>query len=211
MAYTYTTLKTAITDTLETTETTFVANLDRFIVAGENRILMEAELELFKKNATATTGVGTKYLAMPTDYLAPYSLDLTYSGVTDDVILKDLEFVRDYAKGASAGRPKYFAPYDISTFLLAPSTDVAYTAELHYFYRPTSIVSAGTTWLGTNAPEALFYAAIIEAYKFLKGEGDLMNEYKESYLQYLARLKNFAEGKENSDAYRLGTLRTRAT
>jgi hypothetical protein len=211
MAYTYTTLKQAIQDTAESTETTFVNNLDRLIQAAEDRVLMEAELELFKKNATATTGVGTKYLAMPTDYLAPYSMEMTYNGVTDDVILKDLEFVKDYAKGASAGRPKYFAPYDISTFFLAPSTDVAYTAELHYFYRPTSIVTAGTTWLGTNASNALFYACMVEAGVFLRNEADTMQTYQTMYLQYLARLKNLAEGKENSDAYRLGTLRTRAT
>lgn len=208
--WTYTTLKQAIQDTLENAETTFLSNLDLIIKRSEERVFTEAELEAFKKNATATTGIGTKYLSMPTDYLSPYSMETTYNGITDDVILKDLEYVSDYARGAAPGRPKYYAPYDISTFRFAPATDVAYLVELHYYYRPTSIVSAGSTWLGTNGPNALFYACLVEGYVFNKGEADMLQTYQTQYGEALMRLKNLAEGKENSEAYRLGTLRTRA-
>ena len=76
MAWTYTTLKSAIQDYLETTETTFVNNLGVIVQQAEDRILKTAQLPAFRKNVTGTTTDGTAYLTMPSDFLAPYSLAL---------------------------------------------------------------------------------------------------------------------------------------
>ena len=81
-------------------------------------------------------------------------------------------------------------------------------AELHYFYRPTSIttVDTGTTWIGDNATDALLYACLVEAYTFMKGEADIIKMYSDRYMESISRLKNYAEGMEDRDAFRSGKL-----
>ena len=90
---------------------------------------------------------------------------------------------------------------------MAPTPDTAYTIELHYFYRPTSLTAGadgGTTWLSTNAPYALLYGSLIEAYTFMKGEPDVIQNYTNLYMQYLERVKDLGEARENTDGYRVG-------
>jgi hypothetical protein len=211
MGWTYTTLKQAIQDFSEYAESTFTANLDNFIKSAEERLLYAVELDVFKKNATGTCGVGSKYLAVPTDYLAPFALKMTYGGTDSYVMLKDVEWVADHSIGGATGRPKYYAPYDVDNFILSPTPDVAYVAELSYFYRPESIVTAGSTWLGDNAEQALLYACLVEAYIFMKGEKDIIDEYKMRFNEAVMRLKNHGEARENSDAYRYGIMVQRKT
>ena len=106
--------------------------------------------------------------------------------------------------------PRYYAPYDVSSFILAPVPDAAYAVELNYFYRPVSITAStdGTTWLGTNAPNALLYACLVESYIFMKGEQPIISLYEARYAESIARLKNYGEGLENTDTYREGLVRT---
>ena len=95
-------------------------------------------------------------------------------------------------------------------FLLAPTPSSAYDVELHYYYKPPSIIQTSTSWLGDNAEEALLYATLFEAYTFMKGEPDVLNTYNQRYAEAISRLKNFGEGRENTDAYRDGLIRVRA-
>jgi hypothetical protein len=207
--YTYTTLKQAIQDFTDNTETVFVSQIDNFIQNAEERILKEANLQEFRKNATTLTTSGGQYLAKPIDWLFTYSFSLV-DGNNDKVFLlhKDVNFLQDYWPTATdTGMPKYYADYDSTNFLFAPTPAAAYTAELHYFYRPTSIVSAGTSWLGTNAGPALLYASLVEAYTFMKGEQDMLQMYNNRYLEALDRLKNLGEGQSTNDQLRRGQIR----
>ena len=97
----------------------------------------------------------------------------------------------------------------MNTFILAPTPSADFTTELHYFYRPTSITatSDGTSWLGDNAADALLYASLVEAYIYMKGEQDMIQLYTQRFQESILRLKNYAEGLENSDNYREGMLR----
>jgi hypothetical protein len=122
------------------------------------------------------------------------------------VMLKDVEWVVDHALGGATGRPKYYAPYDVDNFILSPTPDVAYTAELAYFYRPESIVTASTTWIGDNAEQALLYACLVEAYIYMKGEKEVIDEYKMRFNEAAVRLKDHGEARENKDAYRYGIM-----
>ena len=158
MSYTFTTLKTAIQDYTQNTETTFVSNLSGFIKNAEERIFKEVDLDYFRKNATGTMASGNQYLAMPTDYLASFSLSFT-DGSSDKKFLlqKDVNFLQTYTPNSStSGEPLYYSPFDYQNFILAPTPDSNYSTELHYYYRPTSITASGdgTSWLGTNAPDA---------------------------------------------------------
>jgi len=210
MSFTYAELKTAIQDYTENTETTFVNNLDVFIKNTEERILKIAQLEVFRKNQTGNMTIGNQYLALPSDYLAPFSLSFTSNGNKEFVLFKDVNFVQSFnPNNSSTGAPRYYAQFDIENFILGPTPDAAYDVELHYFYRPASLTSggdSGTTWLSTNASVALLYGSLIEAYTFMKGEADLVQNYTQRFTEALSRVKNFGESQEVTDAYRTGLI-----
>ena len=201
--YTYTTLKQAIQDYTDNTETTFVSQLDSFIQNAEERILKTAPLEVFRKNATANMTVSNKYLPKPSDWLFTYSISII-DGNSDHKFLlnKDVNFVQDYWPTASdTGEPKYYADFDVSNIIITPTPDAAYTTEIHYYYRPASITSAGTTWLGTNAGPALLYGSLVEAYTFMKGEPDMLQLYEKYFVEALQRINAFANV-EGNDFFR---------
>ena len=208
MSWTFTTLKTAIQDYTQNTETTFVTNLPTLIVQAENRIIKPVELPNFRKNVTGTLTSGNPYLSTPSDYLYPFSLAVLDSSNNYDYLLnKDVSFIREaYPTASTTGSPKFYAQFDDDTFIVAPAPDANLTVELHYFYIPESITvaSSGTSWLGTNATEALLYSSLVEAYTFMKGEPDILSGYENRFKEALGRLTLESDGYNRRDAYRDG-------
>lgn len=210
MAWTYATLVQAVKDFTEYDETTFNDNIDTFIRNCEERLLYSVDLDVFRRNATASTSIGNKYLAVPSDFLSPFSMSVTASGSTLFLLNKDVEYLQEYNPTGATGVPKYYALFDINNFLLAPTPAAVYTVELHYYYKPASIVDTGTSWLGDNAEQALLYGTLFEAYSYMKGDADLLSLYNQRFAEAMTRLKNFGEGRENIDAYRDGLIRVKA-
>lgn len=211
MSFTFDQLKTAIQDYTENDETTFVNNLSLFIRAAEERILKNVQLTLFRKNASASTVNGNKYLAVPADFLAPFSLSL--EGADGDKFFlefKDTSFLQTYTPDdTTTGAPRYYSDYDVSNFMMAPTPNAVYSAELHYFYRPTSLTAgagSGTTWLSINAELALLYGSLVEAYTYMKGEVDILQNYGQRFQESLIGLKRLGEAKETTDEYRRGKV-----
>ena len=208
MSFTYAQLKTAIQDFSENSETSFVNNLPVFIRAAEERIFKLVDLENFRKNALATMTTSNKYLAAPSDFLSAFSLSISNAGSSEFLLIKDVNFLQQYWPAASStGTPKFYALFDDSNFLIAPTPDSDYNVELHYYYRPASLTDgseSGTTWLSVNAPNALLYGSLVEGYIYMKGEQDVMGAYEKRFQESLMRLKDFAEARENTDAYRKG-------
>ena len=210
MSFTYATLKTAIQNYTENDETTFTNNLDIFIKNAEERILKNAELSLFRKNVSGSMTSSNQYLGCPTDFLAPFSLSYTSSSVKNFLDFKDVNFVQTFNPNSSTtGSPRYYAQFDVDSFILAPTPDSSYTSELHYFYRPASLTagaSDGTTWLSTNAIQAMLYGSLIEAYTFMKGEPDLMQEYEKRFSEAMVAVKMLGESKEVTAQYSAGMV-----
>ena len=208
MSFTYAQLKTAIQDFCENDETSFVSNLPVFIEAAEERIFKLVDLEYFRKNASASMTASNKYLAAPSDFLASFSLSVSVSGSKQFLLIKDVNFLQEYWPDASStGVPKFYALFDDSNFLIAPTPADNYDVELHYYYRPASLTAggdSGTTWLSINAPNCMLYGSLVEAYIYMKGEQDIAGQYEQRFQESLLRLKDFAEGRENYDAYREG-------
>ena len=210
MAYTFTTLKTAIQDYTQNTETTFVSQLSRFILNAEERILKEAQLDVFRKNASGVTTSGNKYLSKPSDFLAQNSLSVISSSENKFLLYKQVTFLQDYNPNpATTGLPLYYADWNDQSFLLSPTPDANYNVELHYFFRPVSITASGdgTSYLGNNAELALLYGSLVEAYTFMKGEADLLQLYNTRFQESLQRIKNLGEGLQTRDQYRYDRLR----
>jgi hypothetical protein len=215
MSFTLATLKTAIKDYTDNTETSFDTNLPNFIKAAEEKIFKGVDLDIFRKNVTSAFTSSDQFLTVPNDYLASFSLQITTSGSESFLLQKDVNYLREYTPASTTtGLPKYYARFDTDNFIVAPTPDSNYTLELHYYYRPASLTAggdSGTTWLSTNAPFALLYGSLIEAYYYMKGEPDVIAQYEKNYVFYLQRLKDLGEARENEDAYRQGLPRARRT
>ena len=214
MSFTLTTLKQSIQDWTENDETTFVGELDFFIKNAEERIFKSVDLDYFIKNVTGDMTSGNKFLQKPSDFLASNSLSYVKNSENIFLLHKDVNFIQEYtANPATTGSPIYYAQFDVNNFILAPTPDSNYSVEIHYYYRPASLTTdnSGTTWISTNAPDALLYACLIEAYTFMKGENDLIQLYNSRYAEAISRLKTFAEGRNYSDEYRDGQVRQAKT
>jgi len=211
MSFTYDQLKQAVQDYTENDETSFVNNLPVFIRQAEERILKSVQLSFFRKNVTGNMTSSNKYLAVPSDFLAPFSLSFVDSS-SDHVFLdfKDVDFVQSFnPNSATTGNPRYYAVFDVDNFVLGPTPDSAYAVELHYFYRPASLTAgsgSGTTWLSENAELTLLYGTLIEAYIYMKGEPDIMAQYEKRFVEAIQGLKMFGEAKEVTDEYRTGKV-----
>ena len=144
MSWTFTTLKSAIQDYTQNTETSFVSNLPTFIVQAEDRIIKSVELPNFRKNVTGTFTASNQYLSTPSDYLYPYSLAVLDSDSNYSYLLNtDVSFMREaYPLASTTGTPKHYAQFDDNTFIVGPTPNANFTTELHYFYVPHSITVA---------------------------------------------------------------------
>lgn len=212
----YTALKANIQDVCENTFTD--SQLALFVQQAEQKIYNSVQLANLRKNVTGTLTAGNKYLSAPTDFLSTYSLAVVdESGDFHYLLNKDVNFIREaYPNQSGTGLPKYYAIFgprsdyeNELSFILGPTPDVAYTAELHYYYYPESIVVTGETWLGDNFDSALLNGSLVEAIRFMKGETDLIQFYNEMFIQSMSLLKNLGDGKQRMDAYRDGQVRNK--
>lgn len=209
MAWTYTSLKTALQEYLQTDESTFVSNLPVIVKQAEDRILKSVQLPDFRKNATGVFTVDDKYLATPDDFLSPYSIAVGASASTTSsqtfLLFKNVNFMREaYPDPTTTGQPKHYSIFNDDFFIVAPTPDIGYFVEVHYFHRPASIVDASTSWLGDNAEATLFSGCLLEAYIFLKGDVDLLEVYAARYEDSLNKLNVLAEMRNKTDEFRNG-------
>jgi hypothetical protein len=211
MSFTLTTLKQSIQDWTENDETTFVNELDFIIKNAEERILKSVDLDFFRKNVTGGFTTGNKFLQKPSDWLANFSLSFVNSSSENVFLLqKDVNYLQEFHPNpSSTGTPRFYASFDVNNFIIAPTPNSNFNVEVHYYYRPASLTTddSGSTWISTNAPDALLYATLIEAYTFMKGENDLLQLYTARFTEAISRLKIYAEAKENTDAYREGLVK----
>jgi len=183
--------------------------VDTFIMMAEGRILRDIDLDVFKKESTGTTTIGTKSLGAPSDILTHRYLMLTVDGEQRFLDFRDTSFIKEYwPDGTETGVPKYYAVWDHNTLILAPTPDDAYTVEIGYIYRPAQLSSSNTTtWISTNAPEALLYACLIQAYSYTKGPLEMLQYYENAYKQAIQGLGIEQQGRRRRDEYRDGMVR----
>jgi hypothetical protein len=210
----YTELKTNIADICENTFT--ADEYAMFTKQTEQRVYNTVQIANLRKNVTGAITSGNKYLSCPDDFLSTYSIAVfSNTGPYSYLINKDVNFIREaYPTPTDTGTPKYYAIFGPQSanvtelsFILGPTPDANYSTELHYYYYPESIVTAGTTWLGDNFDSVLLNGALVEAIRFMKGEPDLVKLYQDMYVQSVTLLKNLGDGKQRMDAYRDGQVR----
>ena len=194
--------------------------IDTFIKQAEQRIYNSVQFPSLRKNVTGSTSSGNKYLSCPGDYLSTYSMAvIDATGAYEYLLNKDVNFIRQAYPNPTTdtGIPKYYAIFGPTvagttvtnelSFILGPTPDAVYGVELHYYYYPETIVTAGTSWLGDNMDIVLLYGSLVEAYTYMKGEPDMMSLYNQKYMEALNLAKRLGDGLERSDAYRSGQAR----
>ena len=196
------------------TENTFqTVDINTFITQAEQRIYNSVQLPALRKNVTGSLTSGNKYLATPSDWLSTFSLAVINANNEYLYLLnKDVNFIRQSFPDTDSdfyGQPQYYAVFDNNTFIVGPTPDANYNAELHYFYYPESIttVVGGQTWLGDNFSSVLLYGSLLEAYIYMKGEADIIAEYQKRYDEAMQLLVQLGDGKNRQDSYRSGQVR----
>jgi len=202
----YTELKANVEDICEQT---FTADQHAmFAEQAEQKIYSTVQIPALRKNQTGTLTTGNKYLTMPSGMLYVFSLAIISGNNYTYLLDKDSNFIREaYPNPATTGTPQHYAIFDETSFIVGPTPDANYAAEIHFGYYPQSIVTAGTTWLGTNFASALLNGTLLDAIRFQKGEPDMVALYEKMYVQALALLKNLGDGKLREDTYRSGQVR----
>lgn len=218
----YTQLTAAICDYTQNFDQDFIDNIPVFVKQAEQRIYNTVQFPSLRKNVTGSTSTNNKYLSTPADFLAVYSLAvIDPAGAYEFLLNKDVNFIRQaYPTPTSTGIPKYYALFGPTTtndadpvitnelsLILGPTPGAVYSVELHYYYYPESIVTAGETWLGDNFDSVLLYGALVEAVTFMKGEADMVQLYNTKYTEALGLAKRLGDGMERQDAYRSGQYR----
>tara|TARA_Y100000114_G_scaffold61364_1_gene56284 strand:+ start:2552 stop:3238 length:687 start_codon:yes stop_codon:yes gene_type:complete len=129
----------------------------------------------------------------------------------------DTTFIDEYATERSTsdsnftGEPKYWANWDATTLIVAPTPNAAFTVEMWYNETPERLGngSSGTstsTFISTNAPEVLLYGVLSEAYSYLKNTQD-MQLYTQKFQTALEAFANEQMGRKRRDEYENGVLR----
>ena len=214
MSFTLATLKTAIQDYLEVSETTFTNQLNTFIKESEDRIFSFVQLPDQRKNVQGNLTSGNRFLATPTDFYAPMSLAIISSSTYDYLDYKHPSFIKEFSPGTTQGTPKYYSLFDETSFEISPIPDSNYTVELHYLNKPGSLTSgsdSGTTTLSADYADALLYGALVEGAIFLKEPPEIVAQFEGRFKEAIARMKNISEGRGTRDEYRYDSVRSSVT
>lgn len=219
----------AYAENYDTSSGGFVDNIPVFVQQAEQRIYNTVQIPALRKNVTGTFSINNQYLSLPNDYLATYSLAVIDAGGNYNFLLnKDVNFLREAYpatvlvgssyQGTPGGLPQYYALFGSQygninelSLIVAPTPNANYTVEMHYFYYPESIVTAGTTWLSDNFDTVLLYGSLLEADTFMKSDNDTITYHKDRYTEALSLLKRLGDGLERGDAYRDGQAKVRVT
>jgi hypothetical protein len=203
----YTELTTNIEDICEHTFT--ADQLAMFTKQAEQLIYATVDLPAMRTNQTGTSTINNKYLTMPTNMLYVYSVAVIDGASSYTYLInKDVSFIREaYPVSATTGMPVHYGIFGETTFILGPTPDASYNMEIHFAEYPESIVTASTTWLGTEFDSALLNGALVQAIRFQKGEPDMVAMYEKLYVQAVALLRNMGAGRLETDTYRSGVVR----
>jgi hypothetical protein len=191
-----------------------------FVEQAEERIYNSVQIPALRKNVTGTLTANNKYLSCPNDFLSVFSMAVIQADGSYEYLLnKDVNFIRAaYPVPTETGTPKYYAlfgpQYTLGTelsFILGPTPNANLGVELHYFFYPESITTAGTSWLGDNYDPILLYGALREAYVYMRGEADMIANIEAKYREAFEQLKRLGDGLERGDAYRDGQAKVKVT
>jgi hypothetical protein len=183
--------------------------INTFVTMAENRILRDIDLDVFKREDVGALSTNNRFLTAPNEILTHRYMMVVVAGERIFLDFRDQSFMREYWPDyTETGVPKYYSVWDQNTFSVAPTPNQNYQVQLGYIYRPAQVSSTNqTSWISTNAPEALLYACLIQAYSYTKGPPEMLAYFENSYKQAIQGLGIEQNGRRRRDEYRDGMLR----
>ena len=168
----YSSLVEDIQQYLERTDDATIAQIPRFIMLAEQVIASQIK---FLGNLTVNTSnmvIATATIDKPARWHKTISMNVTVDGKRQPVFLRKYEYLREYAPDPSVqGTPKFYADYDYTHWLVAPTPDTAYDYEVLYYERVQPLDSTNqTNWFTIYAPQAMLYGSLLQAMPFLKND-----------------------------------------
>lgn len=187
---TYDSLVENIQSYLERSDTATLEKIPLFIMLAEQVIATQIK---FLGNLTVNTSAMVANQAIvdkPARWHKTVSMNVTVAGERKPVLLRKYEYLREYWPNPSAsGEPKFYADYDYTHWLVAPTPDAAYNFEVLYYERVQPLDSSNqTNWFTIYAPQALLYGSLLQAMPFLKND-ERMAMWQQQYDLIINTLK----------------------
>mgnify|MGYP000306106151 CR=1 FL=1 len=216
MAYTLTNLQDDIKDYTEVDSTVFsTAVLNTIIKNAENRVYRESDSDDNRFYATSNLVTGNRYVTIPSDLRIIRYIQLKDSNNKQVFLEKrDTSFMSEFynTPATQSGLPRYYANWDANFWVVAPTPDSTYEITLAYVKQPTSLtdssVSSTGTYVSNKYQDLLLYAALVEAYGYLKGPTDMLQYYEGSYQRALQSYSIEQQGRRRRDEWQDGVIRT---
>lgn len=208
----YTELVDIINQTIQSDdEQEFEDNIENFVRMAEDQILKHVQLPLMTKTATTTCNVGSQYITLPDDYIAPLYIAIVDGNNHSLLIQKDSSWlIAAYPATAPGDQaiPRYYSVDDENSVRFRPVPDQAYTVEFEYSHKPDSLVDAidgngdpTTTWISLRMRPALVNGALMHAAIFI-GDDARAAQFKEQFLNELGITKLEQQDKARTDRRR---------
>ncbi len=218
MAYTLTNLQDDIKSYTEVDSSVFsTAILNTIIKNAENRIYREVDSDDNRFYATSNLQSGSRYVTIPSDLRSIRYVQIKDSTVTPNVQYflekKETSYMATFydTPSTAEGLPKYYANWDANFWIVAPTPNANYEITLAYVKQPDTLTSGvpstSGTYLSNKYQDLLLYAALVEAYGYLKGPIDMLQYYEASYKRALASYSIEQEGRRRRDEYQDGVIR----
>ena len=216
MAYTLTNLQDDIRDYTEVDSTVFSTGvLNTMIKNAENRIYRDSDSDDNRFYATSNLVIGNRYVTIPSDLRIIRYIQLKDSNNKQVFLEKrDTSFMSEFynTPATSSGLPKYYANWDANFWVVAPTPNATFEITLAYIKQPTSLtdssVSSTGTFISNKYQDLLLYAALVEAYGYLKGPTDMLQYYEGSYQRALQSYSIEQQGRRRRDEWQDGVIRT---
>ena len=182
--------------------------LDQFIRNVELDIAGQVDYDDLRKYATSNTTTGNRYVSMPSDLLILRSVQIISSNIRDFLEKKDTSFISEFAPNETVtGIPKYFANWDETNILLAPTPNAAFEVQINYIKDPPHFDSSTNTFLSEHQEAMLLYGVLRECFGFLKGPEDLYKLYSDRYNQSIQAFGLQQMGRRRRGEYDSGVPR----
>jgi hypothetical protein len=184
--------------------------LDQFIRNVELDIAGQVDYDDLRKYATSNTTANNRYVSMPSDLLILRSVQIISSNVRDFLEKKDTSFIAEFAPNETVtGTPKYFANWDETNILLAPTPNAAFEIQINYIKDPPHFDSSTNTFLSEHQEAMLLYGVLRECFGFLKGPDDLYKLYSDRYNQNIQAFGLQQMGRRRRGEYDSGVPRVK--
>ena len=219
----YTDLRTNIRNYTEVSSTVLTdAVIENIVLNAEYRLYRDVPIDAYRKSATDNFVANQEHANVPAGALVVRGVQVAdgTSTLTNPIWLekRDITFLDEFNGARATGRPKYYAMQGGATgntnttsgaILLSPIPDTTYVYKIHYNAVPSKLEASSneTNFISLNFPNGLLYAALVEAYGYLKGPADMLQLYEGKYKQEVEKFGGEQLGSRKRDDYTDGTIR----